>query len=164
MSLYFFKEKNPSQNHFSSRLRRRGLLVLRPLDLRVQEDAAERDGRPGQRSRAHRVPEHHDRRDDHDHALDTVADRVRHGADARQDHVRDLLVGVEARSGGQGLLDHGGRVGDAGGGEGRRGQPNALPEQGDRGEEREGEDGDDREEVDVVLFRFELFVFFVLRK
>ena len=79
---------------------------------------------------------------------------MRDGAHAREDHVADLLVGVEARGRGQGLADDGGRVGDAGRGQGRGREPDAFLEERDGGEEQEGEDGDDGEEVDVVLFVF----------
>lgn len=96
------------------------------------------------------VLEDKDRGDDDDHALDAVADGVRDGADALENHVGDLLVGVEAEPGQQRALEEQGVVGDAGGREGRGQEGRALHDERDRGQDEEGEDGDDGEEVDVV--------------
>lgn len=139
----------------SSSLRSGRFLVLRPLHLRVQENTTQSNSSAGQRARAHGVAEDDDRRHDHDDSFHAVSDRVRDGADAGEDHVRHLLVGVEAGRGGQGLLDDRGGVCDSRGGEGRGREPHPFLEQSDGGQESEGEDRDDREEVDVVLSNFE---------
>ena len=66
------------------------------LGLGVGEDTGEGDGRADGALPRDRVLEHHDGGQDDDDALDTVADRVRHGRDALEDQVADLLVGMEA--------------------------------------------------------------------
>lgn len=50
--------------------------------------------------RAHGVPQGNDGRHDDHHALDAVANAVADRRDARQNHVGQLLVGVEANAGG----------------------------------------------------------------
>lgn len=71
------------------------VLVL-ALGLRVQEHAEEGDASTDGVLCREWVVEGNDAGHDHDHALDAVGDAVCHRSDAREDHVGQLLIGMEA--------------------------------------------------------------------
>ena len=119
------------------------------LGLGVGEDAGESHGGAERIDGGDGGVEEGDGGDDDDDALDAVADGVGDGGELLEDHVGDLLVGVEAEGGDEGARGCGLEV-DARGGEGVRGEFGAFHEAGDGQEQEEGHDGDDGEEVDVV--------------
>ena len=78
-----------------------GLLLLfafGSLRARVQEDAAERQGGTRHVEGRDRVLEVEKGDNDDRHALHAVTDRVCHRADARENHVGDLLVHLETEA------------------------------------------------------------------
>lgn len=97
----------PTHSYTQSHTRHLQQLVSRPpvdldrplvhaLRLRVQEHPKQRNARANGVLRRQRVVECDDARHNHDHTLHTVAYAVGDGGHAGEDHVGELLVGVEA--------------------------------------------------------------------